>query len=601
MKYYNLNLTKLFKYLNKNNIVNVFIDVLDEHLSDYNNINNKLIYKLTDFDGDTSNIFITKNKLYLLVDGRFEIQSKKQIKDSRIKIININSYYNVFDFLTEYIKNKNIFIDYKKHSIDFINKLKCNEYVIHNIYQKKLYDLVEIDTAADFKYNNFILLYDKYVSYSSKFKINNLFDELKKINDNIIYITSNLSEIAYLTNIRSFNNNSPLFNSFFISNNKINVLYTNEVFNENIKKYLLKSNIKLKPYSEFYDDLKNIYNLFDIKNNIIFLDKKNNNFYIYNILKKYKNNICLDFESPLYYQMSIRTKKEISNIKKANEIEGALLTNIIYDIKHTNFGNNKITEFDIKNKIDSLRSNNSYFLQNSFETIVAYKENAAICHYVPKSNNSKLIKNESVLLIDTGGNYVYGTTDTTRTISLYKKNKIPNEIKYYYTLVLKSFINMHLQIFLNNYTGSEIDIISRAELYNNFLNYNHGTGHGIGFINSVHFGPNGFGKYNNKQINILAVNQIQSIEPGLYFENKFGIRIENDVYIKHIKSNNFGSFNGFEYLTYVPIDMDLVDKKMLEKKHIYWLNKYNKIVYNKLKKYFKNEKLVWLKNITKAI
>ena len=350
----------------------------------------------------------------------------------------------------------------------------------------------------------------------------------------------------------------------------------------------------------FYSDLKLIS-----RNHLTYLDAKINNFYIYkNIIK---TNLRL-IDSPIEIDMSIKNDIQIRNLDKCNIIDGISMVKTIYQIKKYILEKNKQfkTEYDIKRFVDVTREKigKSKFLSPSFETIVAYKENSAICHYTPKKEKCKKISNNSVLLIDSGGNYLYGTTDITRTISLYKnKNEIPNSIIKNYSLVLNSLLNLSTLKFHSGLTGSEIDIIARNKLYSNYIDFNHGTGHGIGYISNVHEGPNRIGPGINKNYskNELLPYQLSSNEPGIYLEGKYGIRLENDILTVPVKENSYGLFLGFKTLTLCPFDIDLIDKKYLDNNSIIFLNAYNKKVYNKLSKYLTKEEKKWLKNVTREV
>ena len=311
-----------------------------------------------------------------------------------------------------------------------------------------------------------------------------------------------------------------------ITNNK-SYLYIKDYLTDKDIKYLNNNNIFVLNIKKFYTDLTKY-----IHNKHVYLDDRINNYYIYKLLRK------VNFiQSPLLIKKSIKNKIEIKNLRKCNVIDGIAMTIVLYNIKEKKLFKN---EYEIKKFIDDTRRKvgKKSFLSPSFDTIVAFKENSAICHYVPNKGNSKKIVKNGILLIDSGGNYLYGTTDITRTISLYN-SEVPRIIKKHYTLVLKSLIDLSMLIYKFGLTGYEIDIIARKNLYNNFLDFNHGTGHGIGYISNVHDGPNRIGPFinNNFNNNVMFENQLSSNEPGLYFEGKYGIRLENDILTKHIKSN----------------------------------------------------------------
>lgn len=588
-----------------------FLSISNEHLYEFTRTINNYIIEMTGFTGDTGALLITRKNSYLYVDGRFTIQAKKEINDKRIKIVEVNRNHKKIDDIIDRLGNNvKLAINPKRESSDFvlnmIDRLKVNDgrLVLDDTFMSKEFKETKknhfnLSSAPLFSLDN------KYVGYGAKYKIKNCLNaikEMKGLKGNFSYVTSKLEEIAYLTNLRyrfcDLDNHGVLFDAFLIVNAKKSLLYIRDYLDDKAERYIRKSDIIIKDYNEFYRDLKEINN-----KNRYFFDKSINNYCIYNILKvKDDSNVI---NSPLELEMSIKNGTEIKNLRSCNILDGVAITKAIYKIKHTNFKNSELNnEYRIKKFIDDLRVaiGKKEYLCQSFETIVAYKENAAICHYAPSEDRNKKISNNSLLLIDSGGNYLKGTTDITRTISLYKK-KIPLILKKHYSLVLDSMLNLSMLKFPYGLCGYELDIIARKRLYDEYLDFNHGTGHGIGYISNVHEGPNriGPGITRHYEKNVLEPYQVTSNEPGLYFENKYGIRIENDLLTVELKDNEFGSFLGFETLTLCPYDRDLIDKRYLSKDSITFLNNYNHIVYKKLSKYLSTEEKNWLKKETKEL
>ena len=640
--------------------------ISNEHLNEYVDMLDNIIEPLTGFSGDTAYLYIDRLGMCLFVDGRFTIQAKKETKN--IDIILINDIHDIFDYINDrmielYDDNAKNAIKYIKKDYDYYYKLTNNEvklyiddrYFSYAFVKKLSYNLdyqfsdIGIDESiADevLEYNKNKYL-DHYKSQSSRklFIFNNDNNLIKFINNALlisyddmhdvpnIFITSNLEEIADITNLRlrpSSINDSLLFKAFLVVVDSKYYLYTDYDFeSKNINKYLIK-----KAYADFYDDLKNMAEVFHIKSvykekeakdikyrevNVL-IDLKANNLKIVNILKSIDEFYCgiyingYDIEDIEEYddsytnylsdelnnKMTIKSKLEISSIKHINEIDAIAMIKFIYALKHFDFDKYDLTEYSLKKVLDIMRSKLDGFLSTSFDTIVAFKENSAICHYSPKETESRIIKNNSILLVDSGANYLGGTTDITRVVSLYKdKNKIPKDIKHYYTLVLKSLLTLSNQKFPIGYNGFQLDIIARQFLYNECLNYGHGTGHGIGHDTNVHFGANTFStRVKHDETNVLKVNQVQSCEPGIYFENKYGIRLENNTYTKSIKGTDYLAF---DTLTLCPFDNDLIDYDELDKVDIERLNTYNKKVYDVMKKYFKADILQWLEKATRKV
>lgn len=640
--------------------------ISNEHLNEYVDMLDNIIEPLTGFSGDTAYLYIDRLGMCLFVDGRFTIQAKKETKN--IDIILINDIHDIFDYINDrmiklYDDNAKNAIKYIKKDYDYYYKLTNNEvklyiddrYFSYAFVKKLSYNLdyqfsdIGIDESiADevLEYNKNKYL-DHYKSQSSRklFIFNNDNNLINFINNALlisyddmhdvpnIFITSNLEEIADITNLRlrpSSINDSLLFKAFLVVVDSKYYLYTDYDFeSKNSNKYLIK-----KAYADFYDDLKNMAEVFHIKfvykekeaKDIkyrevnVLIDLKANNLKIVNILKSIDEFYCgiyingYDIEDIEEYddsytnylsdelnnKMTIKSKLEISSIKHINEIDAIAMIKFIYALKHFDFDKYDLTEYSLKKVLDIMRSKLDGFLSTSFDTIVAFKENSAICHYSPKETESKIIKNNSILLVDSGANYLGGTTDITRVVSLYKdKNKIPKDIKHYYTLVLKSLLTLSNQKFPIGYNGFQLDIIARQFLYNECLNYGHGTGHGIGHDTNVHFGANTFStRVKHDETNVLKVNQVQSCEPGIYFENKYGIRLENNTYTKSIKGTDYLAF---DTLTLCPFDNDLIDYDELDKVDIERLNTYNKKVYDVMKKYFKADILQWLEKATRKV
>lgn len=588
-----------------------FISISNENIYEFTRPIDNYIVDLTGFSGDTGALLVTKDKSYLYIDGRFTIQAKREVKDKRIKIVEINRIEKrIDDILIHLNKKSKIAFNPKKVPCSYLmkakEKLELNglSLILDDNFLKKEFSKIKQNCFNLSKAPLFVLD-EKYVSKSAKLKIKECLDSLRtQINENgdIYYVTSSLEEIAYLSNIRyrlcDIDNHGVLFDAFMIVGKNKTYLYIKDYIEDKYLKLIQKSNLEIKDYEDFYKDLRKIK-----EKSKYYFDKAINNYYIYDCLK-IKNNKNI-INSPLTIEMSIKGNTEIKCLRKCNILDGVAMTKVIYKLKNEKLSSNNFkNEYDIKKYVDKKRVEigKKEYLCPSFETIVAYKDNSAICHYTPTKNKNKKISNSGLLLIDSGGNYLTGTTDITRTISLYNK-KVPSILKKHYTLVLESMISLTRLKFPYGLTGFELDIIARKTLYDEYMDFNHGTGHGIGYISNVHEGPNRIGPIvsANYEKNVLMPYQVTSNEPGLYFENKYGIRIENDLLTIELKENEFGSFMGFETLTLCPFDRDLIDKKYLSSESIKFLNNYNELIYKKLSKYLSHSEKIWLKKVTKEV
>ena len=317
------------------------------------------------------------------------------------------------------------------------------------------------------------------------------------------------------------------------------------------------------------------------------IDKNTCSIYFENtILKKNK---VLDFQDPIYSLKAIKTKKEIENIKLAHKYDGAALTKYLFWLKK-NFSKKKITEISGSDRLYQFRKKNKKFKFLSFPTISGTGPNGSIIHYKATKKTNRILSNGDVYLVDSGGQYEFGTTDVTRTISLNNSNK---RVKNIFTRVLKGHIAVADFKIKNGTSGAIIDTQARRFLKQIGLDYSHGTGHGVGYFLNVHEGPHAISKNNKIK---LQEGMVISNEPGYYEKNKFGIRIENLIYVKKEKNQKY-----FENLTLAPIDKDLIDKDILSYKEKKWINKYHKKVFVSLKGAMNKNEIIDLKNACSAI
>ena len=353
-----------------------------------------------------------------------------------------------------------------------------------------------------------------------------------------------------------------------------------------LKKTSLSFRKKLKKVK--FHDIKYTEKILSKINKKKFLvDKNSCSIFFEQIIKK--NNKIINFDDPIYNLKAIKNRKEIRNIKLAHKYDGAALTKYLFWIKK-NFYKKKITEISASKKLLSFRQKNKKFKFSSFPTISGTGPNGAIIHYKASKKSNRVLKKGDVYLVDSGGQYEFGTTDVTRTISLKNSDR---RIKDIFTRVLKGHIAVSSFQLKDNTSGSEIDTQARKYLKKIGLNYSHGTGHGVGYFLNVHEGPQAISKNNKIR---FQEGMVVSNEPGYYEKNKFGIRIENLIYVKKEKRKKF-----FENLTLAPIDKELIDKHVLSKKEKNWLNSYHHKVYKNLKGSMNKIEIKELKKACSAI
>ena len=535
----------------------------DEYFTEYSKINR--LETISNFTGSAGLAVILKNKNYLFTDGRYTIQSQIEcgknfkIIDSK-KLIDCNLFRNltlgIDPKLLTYNQVSKFFL--KNNKIKFIEKNLIDE-----IKRKKI--------IKDFP---FFALAKNTVGENHNSKINKISKYLIKNKCDYLFVTAP-ENVAWILNIRGTDSpNSPIPNARLIINKNKKIYFISNY--QKVKKIIKEKRIKLKELINIKDFSQKISQL---KGNNFIIDDKSCSIYFENIIKS--NFKIIKKEDPTYLLKSIKNKMEIKNMIKAHIFDGVALTKFIYWIKHGN--KKKINEVKAQDKLESFRKLNKDYLYPSFETIAGAGKNGAIVHYRAKKENCKTINKNDIFLCDSGGQYKYGTTDVTRTICFLKPEK---KIKDIFTKVLKGHIAVATTNLNKDNIGKKIDVRARKFLKLSNLDYAHGTGHGVGFFLNVHEGPQSISKFNKIKI---KEGMILSNEPGYYKKNKFGIRIENLLYV--IKNNKNILF---ENLTLAPIEKDLINKKLLtlpEKKYLF---KYHLQVYSKISKYLTLQERKWL-------
>ncbi len=569
-------INRLRKFFKLEKIDGYIIPKNDEFFGEYTPKNNDRLNYISNFSGSYGFALILKKKNYLFVDGRYTLQAKLESgKNFEIKLLSKDLLKNIFNnkaykigFDPKLFTRKVLNILFKKSSCKLIS---INNNLIDNIWKRK----------KNSSNKKFYSLPTNVVGHSYKEKIEKNIKYLKDIGVDFHFITAS-ENCSWLLNIRGQDSKyTPITHGYILLDVKKNVNFF--------------CNLK-KINSTFKKKFKNI-NFIDIKLIKIFLSKIENKKFILDkntcsvFLEKFimKNNKILDYNDPIYLLKSVKTKKEIENIKKAHVYDGVALTKYLFWLKN-NYLKKKITEISAEEKLYSFRKKNRFFKCLSFPTISAAGPNGAIIHYRASFKSNRVLKKGEIYLVDSGGQYNFGTTDVTRTISL---NNLSSNIKNIFTRVLKGHIAVSNFQFKKKTDGSIVDKAARKYLQQINLDYPHGTGHGVGYFLNVHEGPHAISK-NNKVRFIPGI--VISNEPGFYKKGKYGIRIENLIYLKKNKSKMF-----FEDLTMVPIEKNLIEKSLLKQNEKKWINNYHKKVFNRLQKFMNRAEVIELKKACSAI
>ena len=562
------NLKKLF---NTYNIDGYIIPKNDEFFNEYIPENKDSLKFISNFSGSYGFALILKKKNYLFVDGRYTLQAKKQ-SGEKFRIITIPN-----KFPADILKNKKI-------SIGFNPKL-FTEIMLYRLFRQSRCKLLPINENLIDKIwkakninnvNKFYKLSNKDSGQTSDDKVRKLVKLINSNKINLLFITAP-ENVAWVLNLRGNDSKfSPIPNSYLIINDKNKIYFFCDLkkINKELKKKLKKITFLNIEYTHQF--------LSKIANKKIQTDIFSCSIFFKNIIKK--NNIIFEKQDPIYHFKSIKNKIELKNTIETHIFDGAALTKFLFWVKN-NFKTKKITEITAQEKLFQFRRKNRKFKFLSFPTISGSGPNGAIIHYKANKKSNRILKKGDLYLVDSGGQYNFGTTDVTRTISLDNNNP---RIKNIFTRVLKGHIAVSNYKIRKNTTGSEIDSAARKYLKEINLDYPHGTGHGVGYFLNVHEGPQAISKGNKIR---LKEGMIISNEPGYYENGKFGIRIENLVTVKK-KGDSFK----FENLTLAPIDKSLIQKKLLNENEVAWLNNYHLKVFNNLKKFMNKAELIDLKN-----
>jgi Xaa-Pro aminopeptidase len=569
-------INKLKKILKKEKIDGYIIPKNDEFFAEYISAHKDRLKYVSDFTGSYGFALILNDKNYLFVDGRYTLQANKQSG----KFFKIKTIPHVLP--KTILKNKNFKIGFdpklftKKTLSIFFGNTNC-KYIPFNI---NLIDKIWSRKKDRIK-NKFYSLPRDSIGENYKSKVNKIVLKLNNCGADFQFVTASENN-AWLLNIRGGDSKyTPIPHSYILIDKKKNIKFFCDL--KKISSSFKKNFDKVK----FININDTNLVLSKINKKKIIIDKNTCSIYYENIISK--NNKILNQRDSICALKAIKTKKEIENIKKAHIYDGAALTKYLFWLKN-NFLKSKITEISAEKKLLNFRKQNKNFNFLSFPTISGTGPNGAIIHYKANKNTNRRLKKGDIYLVDSGGQYSYGTTDVTRTISLKNSNK---RIKNIFTRVLKGHIAVASFALKKNSSGSIIDDKARKYLKQINLNYAHGTGHGVGYFLNVHEGPQAISKGNTVT---FQEGMVVSNEPGYYEKNHFGIRIENLIYVKKIKQRNC-----FENLTMAPIDKELIDLKILNKTEKDWLNNYHKKVFDNLKKFMNKSEVLELKKSCSTI
>ena len=574
-----------------------YVPTNDFHGSEYVGDYFKCRKYITGFTGSAGAAVITKDEARLWTDGRYFIQAAAELEGTGIQLMKMGEpdVPTVKEYL-ELIMDAGQVLGFDGRCVDY-RYADSLEKTLHKKDARIIYqmDLVgEIWEDRPILVSNEVMSLDiKYCGETRESKLSRI-REIMKYKEADLFVLTTLDDIAWLFNIRG---NDIMCNPVVLSYAMITmdtaVIYGQQEAFSNVLEELTCAGVTIKPYNDIYEDIKNV-----TANTKIYMDTDKANFAI---VKNVSEDVqLLTGENLTLLPKAVKNATEVENERIAHIKDGVAVTKFMYWLKK-NIGKMKITELSAASYLEALREQGKNYMGPSFEPIVAYGANGAMCHYSPSEESDAELMPESFVLFDTGGQYLEGTTDITRTIAL---GPCSDEQKKHYTAVLKGHLNLAAAKFLYGVRGINLDYLARGPLWELGLDYNHGTGHGVGFFLNVHEGPNGLRwKCQPDRVDsaIFEEGMITSNEPGFYLEGKYGIRTENMIVCVKDEKTEYGQFMRFENLTMVPYDFDAMDMDMLTELDKQHLNAYHREVYEKISPYLSEDECAWLKEVTKEV
>ena len=574
------------------------VPTYDFHESEYVGDYFKVRKFITGFTGSAGTAVITMDQAGLWTDGRYFIQAAAQLANSEVELFKMGeeNVPTVIEFIRDHLVQG--------------GGLGFDGRVINGRLGTELKELAEQKKASFHTSQDLVgmiweerpampmepvfLLEEQYTGESTTSKIKRVREKMKQSNADVHILTS-LDDIAWVLNIRG--NDIPHFPvvlSFLaITQTECCLFIHSKVLSESVRMQLEQWGITICDYEAIYSYVAQIE-----AKKTVWMDCDRVNFNICNQLNSEVK--VLNQENPTVRMKAIKNPVELENLRNAHVEDGVAFTKFMYWLK-TNVGKIPMTEITASDYLAERRKERKGFLDLSFDTIAAYEANGAMMHYCADPESAAVLEPRGFLLVDSGGHYYQGTTDITRTMAL---GPITEKQREYFTIVLRSNLNLAAAKFLYGCNGHNLDILSRGPLWELGLDYKCGTGHGVGYLLNVHEAPNGFRWKivpERKDSAIFEEGMVTTDEPGVYLEGEYGIRTENELVCCKAEKNEYGQFMKFETITYAPIDLDAIDPELLTKREKQLLNDYHHMVYEKLSPYLTEEEQKWLQVYTRAV
>lgn len=590
----NEKIAQIREQMKANGIAAVIIPSADPHMSEYFSDHWKTRVWVSGFTGSAGTFVITEKIAGLWTDGRYYVQAERQLAGSEGVLFKASEPETpkVPDYLAKELpENAVVGINGQLFSAAYIKTME-ESFKKKNIRIDGKVDYAN-DIWEDRPAESATEVYNLPVQYSGKStaeKLKELREKLKELEADALAINT-LDGIAWLYNIRANDVAcTPVVIAYAYVSQDEAILFTDTSrVGEDVLRVLSENGVTMRSYESVFDYVA------DIKNpTAVLCDDREMNYGLYHTLQSNENVKLVSGKNPVTMMKAMKNEVETKNTYEAYRQDGIAEAEFYGWLFEAMEQGETITEYQAAEKLYSFREQREHFKGDSFTAILAYKDNAAMMHYAPKAEGSAVIERSNLLLNDSGGQYLTGTTDTTRTFAM---GPVTDEERRDYTLTLKSVIAVSTAVFKEGMTGYGLDILARGGLWKYGLDYRCGTGHGVGYLLNVHEGPQSLG---NREVK-LQPGMVLTIEPGVYTEGSHGVRIENTAVVAKGEKTEYGQFLHFETFTVVPIDTTPLNLDMMSQEEIDWLNDFNRRAYETIAPHVSERAEKWLKKATAPI
>ena len=593
----NKHLEQLREKMRERGIDVYVVPTSDYHESEYVSEHFACRRYITGFTGSAGTAVVTMEEAGLWTDGRYFVQAAKQLEGSGVTLrkMGVEGVPTILEYLRQAMpEGGTLGFDGRVINELLGEEMEAAVAARHAkiAYGEDLVGMIWADRPALSREPVWILD-EKYCGKSAAEKIADLRAAMREAGADVHVLTA-LDDIVWLLNIRG--NDVPcnpvVLSYLAVTETEVLLFIQEEALDDSARSYLEGLGVTVKPYDSIYDYVKTL------AGQAVMVEKSRVNYALCHNLDASCR--VIDRMNPTALAKAVKNPVEMENIRRAHIKDGVAVTKYIYWMKK-NIGKIPMDEMSVADRLEEFRREQEGYLGPSFNTISAYGPNAAMCHYSATEESKAVLEPRGLYLVDSGGQYYEGTTDITRTIAL---GELTAEEREHFTLTAMSMLRLGNVKFLHGCRGLNLDYVAREVFWQRGLNFDHGTGHGVGYLLNVHERPNGIRWKvvpERQDSGVLEEGMLTSDEPGIYIEGSHGIRTENLILCRKAEKTEHGQFMRFEFVTFVPIDLDAIDKSLMRPEDVEMLNAYHREVYEKISPYLTAEEADWLREATREI